>query len=132
MEKLEAAVAGVAAAADSVQEVADAEAGGPLLGDKPVFAALPLSSILAMLREIEGMYLAELHVKRTVLEGLEAVRQRAAEHHDGGASEGRLGQHEALEALLQVHITAWMLDAEVDEARVKEHLELLTQDANSV
>ena len=122
-------MAGLIDAADSVEEVADAEAGEPVLGDKPVFSALPLSSIVGMLREIEGMYAAEVHVKRTVLDGLEVARQQEAEHPDPAAR--RLGP-EALEAQLQVHITAWMLDAQVDEVRVKEHIDLLTQEANSV
>lgn len=121
-----------------MHEVAELEAAEPLLGDRPVFTALPLPSISGMLREIERMHQAEVGVKRAVVQGFAAAggaaegRRGGGGGGGGGAGAGAGERGDALEARLQVHIAAWMLCTEVEEGRVAESLALLTEDANSV
>lgn len=139
LETLSQAVQGLEDAAASVEEVAAKEAAAPVLGQQPVFTALPLPTIASMLRELHAMHASELHVKGVVVDGLAVVCWQAAQegiagrHSGSGSGGGRAAvrAQDAVEAKLQVHITAWMLCAEVQAARVTDNLALLTSDCSA-
>lgn len=135
LRALGAAADGLAAAVAPLAELAAQEAARPVLGGGPVFTLLPLSTITAMLERIRSGHEGELGAKAVSVAGfrLQATeaRQRAAEAAGGGGFRLPKPAEAALEAFLRVHITAWMLDAGVDEAAAEADLAALSQDANS-
>jgi hypothetical protein len=73
LDQLQAAVAGLADAGSSIQELADAEAEAPLLAEGPVFASLPLSLLSGMVEDVWRMHEAELAAKEAVVQGFEQI-----------------------------------------------------------
>lgn len=71
--RLEEAVAGLAAAADSLRQLAERDAAAPMLAEAPVFASLPLHLVATMLAEVHTQHQAELGVKAAVLRGCQQV-----------------------------------------------------------
>lgn len=71
--RLSEAVASLAVAAESLQALAAQEAAAPVLGDRPVFAGLPLGLVAGLLGEIHGMHEAELGVKEAVVLGIQQI-----------------------------------------------------------
>lgn len=71
--RLEEAVAGLAAAADSLHQLAERDAAAPVLAEAPVFASLPLHLVATMLAEVHTQHQAELGVKAAVLRGCQQV-----------------------------------------------------------
>lgn len=85
LSRLQEAAAGLAAAADSLQQLLDAEAAAPLLMERAVFAMLPLQLLGSMVAEIHSMHDAELAVKAAVLAGVEQIA--------GGRGQGMMRRH---------------------------------------
>ena len=143
LEALECAAAALEDAVAPLAALAEAEDGAPVLRDSPVFAALPLPTLVSLMANIARMHSAELEIKRAVVADCEdSCVQAQARHQDplaaaavaaprGGAQAGGSGGHEAVEAFLQVHITAWMLCVEVSEKQVEADLEMIKHEADS-
>lgn len=73
LERLQEAVAGLAAAADSLCQLGEKDAAAPVLGEAPVFASLPLRLVAGMLAEVHTMHQTELGIKAAVLRGCQQV-----------------------------------------------------------
>jgi len=87
--RLQAAAEGLSGAAAGLEELLAREAEAPVLGEGPVFAALPLRLLGGMLGEVATQHGAELTVKAGVLQGF---RQIAGERADGsGCTTGECG-----------------------------------------
>jgi len=137
---LEKAATGLAVAMAPLTELALQEENESLLHGRPVFTLLPLHTIAGMLSKIEKRYWAELERKKAVVEDFQTSAVEAQKVAAGiiqrssetifPTKEGK-GPLECSEGFLQVHITAWMLSPEIEEAAVQADMIVLTQDAAS-
>jgi hypothetical protein len=144
LARLEEAASSLTAAMTPLTELALQEESESLLHGNPVFTLLPLHTISGMLENIEKQYWAELEKKKAVVDdfqtsAVEAQKLAAAAAagitHTSSKSifpikEGK-GPRECTEGFLQVHITAWMLSPEIEEAAVQATMVELTHDAAS-
>lgn len=73
LARLQEAVGALAAAVGTLQQLLEAEAAAPLMGEGAVFATLPLRLLGGMLGEVHSMHSAELAVKAGVVQGMRQV-----------------------------------------------------------
>lgn len=154
LQTLESALVPLNGAVGQVAAIVQIEETQPMLRRGPVFTSLPLHTIAAMLQRVESMHASELEIKKVVVDDFRVACAEAQQRAAGGSNDS-LSQSRAqissgsgstgtangivggswsldrVESFLQVHITAWMLSPEIDEAGVEADLALITQDANS-
>ncbi|KAL4437496.1 hypothetical protein ABPG77_003477 [Micractinium sp. CCAP 211/92] len=132
LQQLQGVVASLADAAASLQQLLDAEAAAPLLGEGAVFAVLPLRLLGGMLAEVHAQHRNELAVKAGVVQGCHQIvgDLGAADRPGSGGGTGQraAAAEERLRRRMQVLLTAWMLSAEVDERVVEAHLAAIAAD----
>ncbi len=128
LASLEEAAAALTAAVAPLSELALQEENDSLLHGSPVFTSLSLYIITGMFEKIETRYLAELERKQAVVEDFEISAIEAQKLASNKESKASI---ECSEGFLQVHITAWMLSPEVEDAAVQSDITLIKQDAAS-
>ncbi len=133
LTSLKEAAAALTEAIAPVLQVTLQEETESLLRGSPVFTSLPLHTIALLFKLIEKGYWAELVRKQAVVADFKssaAEAQRRARDGGGDNSSGKKGL-ECSEGFLQVHITAWMLSPDVNDAAVQADISIITQDAAS-
>lgn len=139
-------------AVHSVQTLGNKEVEECRLLGRPVFRDLCLDTITDTFTQIADAHSAELTIKRCVLSDFKSKSEEIVEEiKEITASMGAMVQGiplgtfkngpkvekwtaeatEALESYLQVHITAWMLNTEVNDDLVAHNVEMMTRDAKS-
>ena len=132
--------AGFSDAVAPLRDLDQQEESDSLLHKTPVFTTFSLHTITTMFEGIEKKYLAELERKKTVVQDFLRSAAKAEnfvatatsnESNSGTSLKGVSSSIECTEGYLQVHITAWMLSPEVEDAAVQADLALIKQDAAS-
>ena len=144
VERLQRGLDRIRHAAQSIATLNNKEEEESRMLGRPVFRDLSIDVIGRMFAQIAESYDAELTVKRCVVsdfkgkseEAIEVIKKLTVSMDDWtGNTESSTVQEErtteSTESYLQVHITAWMLNTEVDDDLVNQSLEMMTQDAKS-
>ena len=122
-------------------ELSELEETEKLLKDGPVFSSLPLNTFAAAFRRLLDEHRLELVAKEKAVADFVGVFDRLrtiAKERGHRGEDARPAASEtkhipalrrpALEPYLQVHITAWMLDACIDVNRVAHDIALITEE----
>lgn len=130
---------------ETIRELFQQEQKENLLKDAPVFRALPLCSFHEIFNRIFEEYRKELECKQKVVEDFMKVYQdifsvdetdvplkksQQPSPRSTKTSKRPEKHRETLEPYLQVHITAWMLQAFIDESKVENDIAVITEECS--